>query len=76
MFLCLQTMIRNRCENFGDGRCEESKSIKVLQDYLKAHGLKSEVHARPERPERQNLVCECSIVLGFAKVAQKLLGIV
>lgn len=53
-----QTMIRNRCENFGDGLCQESKSIKVLQEYLKAHGLESEVHARPERPERQNLICK------------------
>lgn len=53
-------MIRNRCENFGDGLCHESKSIKVLQEYLEQHGLASEikVHARPERPERQNLVCE------------------
>lgn len=51
-------MIRNRVENFGDGKALESKSIKVLRDYLEAHGLQSECHARPERPERQNLVCE------------------
>ncbi|CAN0126031.1 unnamed protein product, partial [Scytosiphon promiscuus] len=71
--ILLQTMIRNRCENFGDGRCQESKSIKVLQDYLQAHGLKSEVHARPERPERQNLICSIGsgsprVMLGPAHV--------
>lgn len=49
-------MIRNRCENFGDGRCQESRNIKVLQEYLEEHGIKSERHARPERPERLNLV--------------------
>ncbi|CAN0079628.1 unnamed protein product, partial [Ectocarpus sp. 6 AP-2014] len=52
----LQAMIRNRCENFGDGLCKESRSIKVLQDYLEAHGLQTECHARPERPERHNIV--------------------
>lgn len=52
----VQAMIRNRVENFGDGKAHESKNIKVLQDYLEAHGLESECHARPERPERQNLV--------------------
>ncbi|CAM9805675.1 unnamed protein product, partial [Hapterophycus canaliculatus] len=61
-------MIRNRCENYGDGLCQESRSIKVLQDYLNAHGLKSEVHARPERPERQNLICEYVVWSGSPRV--------
>lgn len=51
-------MIRNRCENFGDGLCHESRNIKVLKDYLEGHGLKAECHARPERPERLNLLGE------------------
>lgn len=54
-----QAMIRNRCENFGDGLCQESRNIKVLEDYLQAHGLKTESHARPQRPERLNLICKC-----------------
>lgn len=58
-------MIRNRCENFGDGLCQESRNIKVLQEYLGAHGIESECHARPERPERQNLVGEFSGVAEF-----------
>ena len=58
-------MIRNRCENFGDGLCQESRNIKVLQEYLGAHGIKSECHARPERPERQNLVGELSGLAEF-----------
>lgn len=53
-----QAMIRNRCENFGDGLCQESRNIKVLEDYLQAHGLETESHARPERPARLNLICK------------------
>lgn len=69
----LQAMIRNRCENFGDGLCQESRNIKVLQDYLEAHGIKSECHARPERPERLNLVASIGsgsprVMLGPAHV--------
>eukprot|EP00903_Cladosiphon_okamuranus_P015751 g14537.t1 len=68
-----QAMIRNRVENFGDGKAQESKSIKVLKEYLEAHGLPSECHARPERPERQNLVCSIGsgsprVMLGPAHV--------
>ncbi|CAN0330849.1 unnamed protein product [Pylaiella littoralis] len=69
----LQAMIRNRCENFGDGLCQESKNIKVLREYLATHGVQSECHARPERPERQNIVCSIGsgsprVMLGPAHV--------
>lgn len=57
-----QAMIRNRCENFGDGECDESRNIKVLEEYLHRHGLTSESHARPERPKRLNLICELHAV--------------
>ncbi|CAM9114420.1 unnamed protein product [Discosporangium mesarthrocarpum] len=52
----LQQMIRNRCENFGDGKCVEKANILILQDFLKSYGLEAQTHARPERPGRLNLV--------------------
>ncbi|CAM9489127.1 unnamed protein product, partial [Choristocarpus tenellus] len=52
----LQSMIRNRCENFGDGKCKERPSILLLKEYLKTYGLEAETHARPERPDRLNLI--------------------
>ncbi|CAM9555943.1 unnamed protein product [Ascophyllum nodosum] len=73
ILVLLQAMIRNRCENFGDGLCHESRNIKVLREYLKDHGLEAQCHARPERPERLNLIASIGsgsprVMLGPAHV--------
>lgn len=73
LFPWFQAMIRNRCENFGDGRCEESRNIKVLEEYLHSHGVKSETYARPGRPERPNLLCESLVKFWIYRILQRII---
>ena len=52
----LQTLIRNKCVNAGDGLCEEIVSIHTLRDFLAGYGLACEIHHPPDKPKRPSLL--------------------
>ncbi|CAM9731051.1 unnamed protein product [Chrysoparadoxa australica] len=52
----LKDMIKNQCENDGSGTCREVASINVLKSYLAKKGIPCEIHHRPDKPQRPNLV--------------------
>lgn len=52
----LQTLIRNKCVNAGDGLCEEIVSIHTLRDFLGGYGLACKIHHPPDKPKRPSLL--------------------
>lgn len=52
----LQTLIRNKCVNAGDGLCEEIVSIETLRAFLAGYGLECQVHHPPGKPKRPSLL--------------------